>query len=499
MLPLKYLPVNWVDGMNVAKEHFTSTEDAFNDRLRDAVFLQLTGYNYGLLPPVAGQDQSLELYFSYDAVAKEATVKVLRCRAITPAGARIEIAGTDFQGSKKDQGQPQATCKIDSFNTLAYDVVLSVDPFARVPYGQPDLEESPHRDPFVVPKYGLEVVPYPRVNRPESGAYQLTVGRIAVEGGEPKLSNHYIPPCFAMGSHRHLASLNDKFVKLLDELEQLTLKIIQKAKAQPGGNELNEDALYIADKLAYLLTASKDHYKWFSGRQSPLHAIEYVWRLARTLAAALECTRNKFELMDYYCRWLDWNPGRFENTLSGFLALEYRQEELFEAFKKAEDCLVMIASFCGQMAKVNRPGGPPTTPVKKVYGWLVVHTRGRRSEVFTLTKKVNVIGSADGAVDFNLADDRYISRQHATVEASEGSSTVRLTDKGSRHGTFIMLKNRLWTQIDKEGYVLSDGDTIQVGQTHLVFKAKDSAADEAQASELVERMAYARVHELTEA
>ena len=51
MLPdLTHYPVNWVDGMKIARRHFTETDQFVLDHLRDAVALELRADRYGLLP-----------------------------------------------------------------------------------------------------------------------------------------------------------------------------------------------------------------------------------------------------------------------------------------------------------------------------------------------------------------------------------------------------------------------------------------------------------------
>jgi hypothetical protein len=50
MLPkLEYYPVNWVDGMRIARKHFTESEHFVSDYMRDSTASRLMTYNYGLL------------------------------------------------------------------------------------------------------------------------------------------------------------------------------------------------------------------------------------------------------------------------------------------------------------------------------------------------------------------------------------------------------------------------------------------------------------------
>src|SRR6187455_2837546 len=91
MLPeLKYLPVNWVDGMKISDSHFKQLELAFADAVRDAYAAGLTKYNFGLLPPAPDQRSSFDLHVNIDS-ARLIKATLTECRAVTPGGARIEL------------------------------------------------------------------------------------------------------------------------------------------------------------------------------------------------------------------------------------------------------------------------------------------------------------------------------------------------------------------------------------------------------------------------
>ncbi len=46
---IKYLPINWTNGMSLSDQHFTAQYMANVDAIRDAISLQINDYNYGLL------------------------------------------------------------------------------------------------------------------------------------------------------------------------------------------------------------------------------------------------------------------------------------------------------------------------------------------------------------------------------------------------------------------------------------------------------------------
>src|ERR1700754_1992190 len=95
--PLKYKPVNWVDGMKLSSAHFVATDQYNQDLVRDTRDLVLTNYNYGLLPPFSGQRVSCDMEVTEKAT-NYVEIKVRVCNAITAEGCRIDIDGSAAYG-----------------------------------------------------------------------------------------------------------------------------------------------------------------------------------------------------------------------------------------------------------------------------------------------------------------------------------------------------------------------------------------------------------------
>lgn len=496
MLPLKYKFVNWVDGMKISKDHLIALENAVIDRYRDAVGYYINTLNYGILPATVGSRQPLELFFSYDHPTRKVSLKLLSCFAVTPAGARVEVYEESTPGFSIAGNQPSLEFEVDGFNTLGYDIVLVVNPYGRIAVGYPNPEESPLRNPFVQTSHALQVIPYPRVNQPELSPYELTIGRIEFESGQPKLSKQYIPPCAYITSSSHITSLNNRIIKKIDELEGTLLKIIQKKRANTQQTELDQETCYVAEKVLYFLVATKDQYKAYSELQPPHVIVDYNLKLARVLYTALECSRNKFELLDYYCNWLEWNPGRFESTLHDSLQIKYNHQESFQALKQAEDSYELILSFFDQVWKMAAPGKPQKKLLRE-FGWLIEHTKGKRIEhaqVLKLDKQLNIIGRGnDASTNLQVVGDQFVSRQHAQLTVEDGAFLI--TDLQSSYGTLVQSRNGNWVRVNSEGFYLMDGDLIQVGKTLLVFRSQQAVGNEAEAIASVERMPYTNLFE----
>jgi hypothetical protein len=203
IFPVKYLPVNWIDGMKVSKDHFIDTDKHHHDAQRDVASLPLTNYNFGLLPSPKASRAEFDLSVAENA-GGTISIKLSQCNAITPGGCRIYLAKDQadntqqlFATLKNTNPDPKNNNEISWF-----DVLLVVNPFERVPAGYPDPEENPPRHPFSDNKYTLQLIPSDQVKNSDLGAYFLVIGKLKIKGDDAGLEN-YIPPCTSIQSHAY--------------------------------------------------------------------------------------------------------------------------------------------------------------------------------------------------------------------------------------------------------------------------------------------------------
>ncbi|MBX7242034.1 MAG: FHA domain-containing protein [Bacteroidia bacterium] len=139
-----------------------------------------------------------------------------------------------------------------------------------------------------------------------------------------------------------------------------------------------------------------------------------------------------------------------------------------------------------QPAVANLPKIPNTNPDKKgkpVTGWLIRHTENTEPVYYELFDGENIIGRADNVhpVDVEITGDNFVSRGHAVLRVFSVPPDIfiyEIRDDGSKradkspslNGTYV---NGNRTRVPaSETYYLHDGDTIQIGVTKLVLKAK---------------------------
>ncbi|MFM2375075.1 MAG: hypothetical protein RLZZ165_172, partial [Bacteroidota bacterium] len=59
MTTMKHQAVNWTDGMKLSKVHFIQSDAYHEESMQNLAKCLLRDDNYGLLPPMGGEDSSL--------------------------------------------------------------------------------------------------------------------------------------------------------------------------------------------------------------------------------------------------------------------------------------------------------------------------------------------------------------------------------------------------------------------------------------------------------
>jgi hypothetical protein len=491
MLPqIKHFPVNWIDGMKISKFHFQQQENATNDQIRDLAGILMTSYNYGLLPQHNSTKQPLDIQFTSDH-SGFVKVKVLACRAITPGGVRIEIT---------DKTYPvEASIQLKEMQVTAYELILVADPFTRSPLGQPNPEESPIRQPFATTNYRLEILPYPQTYHPEYSAYQLSIGRLRVDGEVVKLSEHYIPACVQVSSFPRLLAIHNRLLQQLGNAEIAATEVIQKMLSKSKPTNVDKAILAIAQQTMFYLSNGTDTFRMIYSQQPPLLMVEYFVRWARVISLTLNTflRKDREDLLNYLHAWFELAPREVENLLRSLLTLEYFHNESQDALAKVEIFAEKVVQLLQKLGEMQH--SPDFAEKPKVFGWLVVNTEGKPKQVFALKEKNISIGREEvGQVtcDIPLPGDLEISRKHARVNVIDNSNNLEfsITDLNSANGIYIHdTQTRLKPN---QTFSLVNGDTFQIGKTNLVLFKYGENQNEADVLKSISNLQMYQVKEL---
>lgn len=354
--PVKYLPVNWIDGMKVSKDNFIDMDKHYHDTLRDIASVFITNYNFGLLPSSKGSRNVFDLSFIQNA-ANTITVKLNHCNAITPGGCRISIV-------TEDKTNPlTATLKVDRSEKLNaeltwYDIVLTVNPFERVPTGNPDPDENPPRHPYSDNMYTLSIIPSDQLNLSELGAYCLVIGKIKNKTGALSFIENYIPPCSSIESHPGLIDFYEIMGDALDQIHNLSIKIIQKICNKNKPSSIAKNYKEVCEKIIAYSTSIFFQYRNTLPQTPPVQLIDVASSLANTIHTSLYCvsTDEREELLKYIFEWCEITPNVFEEELLKAIEIKYNHYNINEPLEILVHFLKTVSTVWNKMNNLEYIG-----------------------------------------------------------------------------------------------------------------------------------------------
>lgn len=357
---LNYLPVNWVDGMKISKQHFLDMENYLLDQVRDSNSLTLNDFNFGLLPAPESGRESISLDISSERV------ELYYCRAVTRAGTRIEII--DLEESNLRRSIRQLMGDFEFSQSKEWYVVVRVNPYERVPYGRPAPDTTPIRHLNAIPRYELGIIPKDQTSSSKIAGYALPIAKIRGGVGGVEQVKNYIPPCARVNSSMEIVRSQQKWEQDLSAILKESVIIVRKVnyrKSRETVSSLANDICEVAAKTMEFLNNNYDAYRLIIPNQPPLLLIEYFARLARTVDTSLELTRGKDDMLNYFQQYVqNFRYSDFNGTLQALTTnLIYNHFELREMLDKVEQFVAQLKNLVEGLGRLNYERLPSWDPV----------------------------------------------------------------------------------------------------------------------------------------
>lgn len=388
MLPeIKHYPVNWVDGMKISRRHFTELEQFTTEHLRDAVAVGLSAHRYGLLPTDAHGLPSFELLLNVDQ-QQSVQARLTHCRAITAGGARIEITGgTEPLTLRVSLAQLLSEFNLTATEQLRFSVVVTVNPYVRVPMGQPAPEEVPPRHPYTRPEYQLSIVPTQQVNTAAVSSFHLVVGELLYAEGSLRPVPQFIPPSTALCSHPSLLRWLHQIEHVLQEIETDAFKVIHKVKLRTDKRSaLSEQVQFLAERTVFALAQHLTTLHLSAAEQPPIQLIDTLLRIAKQVKTALDCLTEmeREELLKYFEQWSETAPAALLGGLQGAVTLRYDHHRVHEHLEQQLALWQLVANVFRQLTQLEyigknkegwktfineNPVAPAAAPEKPITRW----------------------------------------------------------------------------------------------------------------------------------
>ena len=361
MLPdITHYPVNWVDGMKIARRHFAEADHFTTDHLRDATALHLRPDYYGLLPTTNELGSpSFELLLTVD-IQNEVQARLTQCRAVTAGGVRIEITATSAPlAARTNLVQLLNTFGLPATEGLRFSVVLTVNPFERVPTGTPAPDELPPRHPYTRPAYALSFVPTQQLSSTFGGAFALAVGELLLTDGELRPVSHFIPPSTALASHPALLQALHQLDFQLTELETDAFKIIHKVKLRTDKRSHLADVVReLADRTVFALAQQLTTLRLMAAAQPPIYLLDALLRVAKQFKTSLDSLTEaeREELLKYFEQWSETLPATLLGALQTAVTLTYNHQLVHEHLRQQQYLWQLIGAIFRQLSQLEYIG-----------------------------------------------------------------------------------------------------------------------------------------------
>ena len=357
MLPeIKHYPVNWIDGMKISRRHFTELEQFTTEHLRDATALGLSAHRYGLLPSDPHGLSSFELQLTVDQ-QQGILARLTHCRAVTAGGVRVELTGgAEPLTYRSSLAQLLSEFNLTATEQLRFSVVVSVNPYVRVPTGLPAPEEIPPRHPYTLPEYKLSVVPSQQVAGGSVSSFHLVVGELLYVEGALRPVPQFIPPSTALVSHPGLLKWLHQLEHQLQEIEAEAFRVLHKVKLRADKkNHLSDLVQGVTERVLSALAEHLPTLHLTAAEQPPVELLGTLMRLAKHLQSALfsltEAERE--ELLKYCEQWTETAPATLLNGLSDAVTMRYEALRVHELLAQQYGLWQLVYAIFRQLSQLE--------------------------------------------------------------------------------------------------------------------------------------------------
>ncbi|MBC8033520.1 MAG: hypothetical protein H7Y03_05205 [Chitinophagaceae bacterium] len=354
-----FLPVNWIDGMKINKSHFIAQDNAFVYQLAQNTSCILNELNYGLLP--VGKDRTgVKIFISTDN-QKKLQVRIQQCRAITSGGFYIEFnEDTAIHGGNLITpvvSVPQALKELKNKGVQFY-VVLSIDPYTRLPYGSVDTLEIPPRIPYTLPTYHVSLIPVAEVTKNVLGPFHLPVGKLTIDDQRVLLEEDYIPPCSNVTSHPELLEIQAGLEQFYSKMESYSIQIIQRILQKKQTNEMAVIVQKLCENISFFTASELAELKSVGIVQPPVYMVSKTCSLARLMKNTIDCFlgNGKEELVNYFTEWCNISQGELEGSMVNLANLQYDHLDINNAMDKVSQFTKIVSKLFYQLSRLEYIG-----------------------------------------------------------------------------------------------------------------------------------------------
>ncbi len=311
-----YFQVNWINGMKVSSAHFLDMENHFINRSQIIAKGYVNLINYGILPT----DDKDKTSPRFSLMLSEEKIRILReLVAISPDGYMVQIpANAEFHLARPADNPPP------------YYLVMSVDAYTRIPYGEINEQESPLRYPFALPDYKFQFLPIQGNSLHAVGNSIIPIAKFTNTSFDEDRS--YIPPSASIQSSPLLVSFYNDILEALLKLEKTAYSLL-------GSRIIAHKPLLM--NLVEYFNLNKASLEWYLQYMPPVFLIEKVVQIASILY-----TYNEIELKS-------GKEDEMKRVLSKIISLKYNHLDIASAINVCRTFSDSYSRFLKESAAIT--------------------------------------------------------------------------------------------------------------------------------------------------
>jgi len=352
----KHYFVNWIDGMKINKDHFISMENAMIYQHHVVGKLLINPYNFGILPGSDGES-ALDISFEID-LDNHVNVKINHCKAITAGGLIIDLDTNSPELSEFEISIKDFDLQTAESNSGEFYIVLKINPYGRVPVGNADSAENPPRHPYVIPEYGVFIIPVEQMSKAGFGDFFQVIGKLIIKDNIPELDKDYIPPCARVSSDKRLLAIESRLLELFSKIELDILVIIRKIHAKEQKTPLAGSVLFIAEKIAALHGLQMTGQRLFLKHSPPVSLFEAISQFARGLRNTIntETPERKEEMINYFSDWCILKQGELDKLIIDAANFSYNHFEIKTVLSKLMTFIETMSELFATLSQLDYIG-----------------------------------------------------------------------------------------------------------------------------------------------
>lgn len=345
------LLTNWANGMKIESSHFENSERALGGMLQESFSHTITPYNFGLMDTAKSTFESIEVSVA-KTINENYQITVSRLRAVTYGGVFIDIR-PEITGDVVLNFQPENSRKNNA--TFDYLLMVSVDSYKRVPTGQADPSETPMRQPFVHPKYSIDVISSETYSVDKIPLTALVIGKLVSRGDELIWDKSYIPPVSSIRSYPLLRQKYNIIAEQINILQIATYNIIYKVVNKNQKIPLAFNVKFICERIIYHIASLYFPLRYYIPHNSPLHLIDSICQISNNLKFAIDFLfeKEKEDVLNYFKEWSELSPAKFDEILTEMIEIDYDHHNISSSIDVALEFVQTISELFKKISELE--------------------------------------------------------------------------------------------------------------------------------------------------